>query len=197
MIAIMSPTLADLLRRLQAAESALPAGAPLFHAGDKVQVMHLVLHGEAHLVRHQANGAALILQRAGPGTMLAEASLHAERYHCAAIAATALRLRRIPRRVLRAAIAADPALAAAWSAHLAREVQSARLRAEILALRGVAARLDAWLAWHAALPPRGAWRALAGELAVSPEALYREIARRRQAPPPPPSPPSPPPPPPA
>ena len=62
---------------------------------------------------------------------------------------------------------------------LAHEVQNARLRAETLALKSVAARLDAWIAWNGALPEKGKWTALAGEIAVSPEALYREIARRR------------------
>jgi len=82
--------------------------------------------------------------------------------------------------VLRAEFTANPALAEAWAGHLAREVQATRLRAEILSLHGVAARLGAWLAAHgAALPPRGGWRILAQEIGVTPEALYREIARRR------------------
>ncbi len=53
-------------------------------------------------------------------------------------------------------------------------------RAEILSLRTVAARLDAWTAAnHDRLPEKGAWKTLAAELATSPEALYRELARRR------------------
>ena len=43
----------------------------------------------------------------------------------------------------------------------------------------VSARLDAWLAWHGELPPRGDWKQLADQIGVSPEALYREMARRR------------------
>jgi CRP/FNR family transcriptional regulator, dissimilatory nitrate respiration regulator len=58
-------------------------------------------------------------------------------------------------------------------------VQSARLRAEVLALKTVTARLDAWIAWNGPLPGKGKWMTIAGEIGVSPEALYREIAKRR------------------
>jgi hypothetical protein len=64
--------------------------------------------------------------------------------------------------------------------HLGREVQKARTRGEILSRRTVREKLDAWLAENGgALPDKGVWRHLADEIAVSPEALYREIARRR------------------
>jgi len=47
-------------------------------------------------------------------------------------------------------------------------------------LKTVAARLDAWLAFHDnQLPPRGKRVEFAREIGVSPEALYRELARRR------------------
>ncbi len=91
------------------------------------------------------------------------------------------RLRAIDAKALRAALRADPDLSSAWTAFLAREIQGARLRAEILSLRTVAERLDAWLAANDdALPAKGAWRLVATEIGTSPEALYRELARRRR-----------------
>jgi hypothetical protein len=42
----------------------------------------------------------------------------------------------------------------------------------------VAARLDAWLTLKR-LPPKGEWGALADDIGVTREALYRELARRR------------------
>ena len=63
--------------------------------------------------------------------------------------------------------------------HLSHEVRNARRHAEILSLRTVTARLDAWLAENGDLPARGGWKGLAEEISASPEALYREIARRR------------------
>ena len=64
-------------------------------------------------------------------------------------------------------------------ASMANEIRSTRLRAEILSLKTVAERLDAWLTFNDdGLPAKGGRIALARELGVSPEALYREIARR-------------------
>ena len=68
----------------------------------------------------------------------------------------------------------------ALAQYLALEVQSARARAEIVSLKAVTARLDAWLAINnGPLPSKGRWREVAREIGVTPEALYREIARRR------------------
>ncbi|MFW6077468.1 MAG: Crp/Fnr family transcriptional regulator, partial [Hyphomicrobiales bacterium] len=77
------------------------------------------------------------------------------------------------------ALADDPALAASWSAILARGVQAARLRAEIRSLPKVAERLDAWLGEGNSLPEKGRWQDLAAEIGVTREALYRELSRRR------------------
>jgi len=179
MIEIMSAGLLDHLRDLPARTRRLDAGAPVFQQDDPVRLMHLVLEGEVHLLRRQADGGILVQQRARAGALLAEASLFAARYHCAAVAARPTRLLVIRRADLRARLARSPEAAEALAAHLAREVQAARLRAEILSLRTVAARLDAWIAAHdGALPAKGAWKDIAAEIATSPEALYRELARR-------------------
>src|SRR5262249_2159406 len=145
MIAIMSESLFDLLRDLPANQRQYPAGKRIFRQGDQVLVLHQVLEGNVHLVRHNVGGLALVLQRAASQAILAEASVFAERYHCDAVAVLPTRTRAIAKSVLAAALARDPNLARAWAEHLAREVQAARLRAEILSLRTVAERLDAWV----------------------------------------------------
>ncbi|MEO1918655.1 MAG: hypothetical protein ABGW81_02895 [Paracoccaceae bacterium] len=51
---------------------------------------------------------------------------------------------------------------------IASEVQRARRRAEILSLRRVADRLDAWLVWNDdILPKRGHWHRITDEIYVS------------------------------
>ncbi|TSE12847.1 Crp/Fnr family transcriptional regulator [Mesorhizobium intechi] len=179
MIEIMSLPLVALLDRLEGREIDFAAGSPVFHQGDPVRFIHVVRSGVLHLVRHQDNGTALVLQRAGPNTILAEASLYSASYHCAARADVAAVTWAVPRAGLLARIEEDTKLAIAWARHLAHEVQQARLQSEILSLKTVAARLDAWVSWHGSLPARGHWSTLAREVGVSPEALYREIASRR------------------
>lgn len=180
MIEIMSSPLIALLDRLEGREIAFAAGAPVFHLGDPIRFIHVVRSGVVHLVRHQDNGTALILQRAGPNSILAEASLYSASYHCAARAEVAGVTWAIARAGLLARIEEDTELAIAWARHLAHEVQQARLQSEILSLKTVAARLDAWVSCHGSLPARGHWSMLAHEVGVSPEALYREIAWRRR-----------------
>lgn len=160
---------------------AFAKGAYLFHQDDPVRVVYRLVEGAVHLRRRQAGGAFVVLQRAQAGTILAEASLFADHYHCDALAIAPTRAAAVPVAILRARLAASPAQAAAFAAHLAREVQAARLRAEILGIKTVGERLDAWLAWQQGrLPVRGGWVLLAAELGVTPEALYRELAKRRR-----------------
>jgi CRP-like cAMP-binding protein len=177
MIAIMSEAIATLFRSAPARR--LRPGETLFRAGDRVGSVALVQAGRIDLVRCGGDGARLILQRAGPGSVVAEASVYAEAYHCDAVACGAATAALAPVAAFRAALAADQGLAAAWAAHLARCVQAARLGAEIRTLRTVAARLDAWLEAGGTVPAKGARQDLAAELGVSREALYRELARRR------------------
>ena len=139
------------------------------------------LHPTVHLVRLQSGGEHLILQRARSDAILAEASLFSDRYHCDAVAVMPTRTLAISKPAMRDALNGSPTLAANWAAYLAHEVQKARLRAEILSLRTVADRLDAWIAANdGRLPIKGEWKTVAAEIGTSAEALYREIAKRRR-----------------
>jgi CRP/FNR family transcriptional regulator, dissimilatory nitrate respiration regulator len=154
-------------------------GQYLFHQGDAVVSMFLIVTGEARLLRRQRDGGAIVLQRALPGSFLAEASLFTASYHCDATATTRVSARLISRLAMRKLFESDPAFAAAWASHLADEIRGARLRAEILAFKTVAERFDAWIAAKGEFPPKGTWKSVAQEIGTSPESLYREIARRR------------------
>lgn len=178
MIAIMSLSLAQIFEG--GAQRRLARDEPLFHLGDLVHSMWLVTDGEVALLRQTASGRPMILQRAGPGQVLAEASAFAPHYHCDARAVAAAALLSIPVEHFRQRVTAEPALAEAWTAHLAHAVQDARLRAEIRMLRTVAERLDAWLSEGRKLPRKGRWQELAAELGVARETLYRELSRRRR-----------------
>jgi CRP-like cAMP-binding protein len=89
-------------------------------------------------------------------------------------------VRAVPVAKARSALESDPALASLLIRHLAGEVHRTRMRAEILSLKSVAARLSAWIALNGdVLPPKGCRHLVASEMGVTPEALYRELARRR------------------
>lgn len=151
----------------------------LFHVGDPVRFVHLIEDGAVHLERTQINGQVMCFQRARPGDVLAEASIYAQAYHCDARVVETVRMRRLSVERLIKRLEAEPALSRAWQARLARTVQTTRLLAEIRGLKTVEQRLDAWIDHNGNLPTKGQWQNVAQELAVSPEALYREIARRR------------------
>jgi CRP-like cAMP-binding protein len=155
-------------------------GGYLFHQGDRIKSMFLVSDGSVELTRYHDDGMAIVLQVAKPTSVIAEASAYAARYHCDGLAIKPSTVCEIDRKVFLGLLAENPELAAAWSAHLAHEVQVARSRSEILARNKVADRLDGWLAWRGeGLPGKGEWKIVAEQIGVSPEALYRELAKRR------------------
>ena len=157
----------------------LPSGAYLFHAQDKVRFVHLIEDGKICLERVQSTGKVTCFQRAEQGDVLAEASVYADEYHCDARVLEDVRLRRLKKADFTSLLRNDPNLAETWAARLARTVQTTRLVSEIRSFKTVGDRLDAWLGDFRELPSKGQWHSLAHELAVSPEALYRELAKRR------------------
>jgi CRP/FNR family transcriptional regulator, dissimilatory nitrate respiration regulator len=180
MITIMSMAWFDRINSLVERECSLCDGDILFRAGAQVRYLYVLRFGCILLVRVQPSGDPLVLQRATPGQLAAEASVFAARYHCDALASGPTVVGRIRKSDVEQLKATDPVWLGAFAAHLAHEVQRARAHAQLLSLKRVGARLDAWLVLNGrALPPRGRWVELAAELAVTPEALYRELAQRR------------------
>lgn len=177
MIPIMHMSLSMLFQ--DARDTGLVPGETLFVAGEEVTDIFIVRSGRMHLQRHTMHGAQMVLQNAGPGAVIAEASAYSTRYHCDSVAAEESVIAGLPKERFLAALAEDPALATNWSALLARSVQAARFRAEIRTLPRVADRFAAWLGEGNTLPEKGRWQEVAAELGVTREALYRELARRR------------------
>lgn len=175
MIVIMQTSIYLLFQ--DARDTTLAPGETLFLSGQEVTGIYMVRSGRVHLQRHSTHGAHMVLQNAGPGDVVAEASAYSSRYHCDAVAAEESIVACLPKARFLSALADEPALAESWSALLARSVQAARLRSEIRSLPRVADRLDAWLGEGNRLPEKGRWQEVAAELGVSREELYRELAR--------------------
>jgi CRP/FNR family transcriptional regulator, dissimilatory nitrate respiration regulator len=166
MIKIMSDSLFTMLDQLPGTIRHFVTGDVIFRAADPVSVLHRVMDGQILLLRHQPHGTTLVVQRASAPALLAEASIFASAYHCDAVAKSAVVTRAIDIIVMREVLRHNQDLNDACMAYLAREVL---------------ARLDAWLAENGGhLPVRGGQSLLAVEIGVSPEAFYRELARRRQ-----------------
>ncbi len=181
MITVMFGEIDPFLSDLRFRSRAFGPDESVFHLGDPVRVVHFVESGAIQLVRRQKVGAVLMLQRAGPGSVVAEASLFSSAYHCDAISLGGATTRAYSKADLKRLLGQNRDFSDAWARRLSQELQSARLHAEILSLKTVAERLDAWLAWkEGVFPGKGEWKSLASQLGLSPEALYREIARRRR-----------------
>jgi CRP/FNR family transcriptional regulator, dissimilatory nitrate respiration regulator len=181
MIVIMlHPHVAELLARSDR-EVSLRDGQRVFGVGEPVRYLFVVREGVVKMVRRHLSGAALVLQRVPRDALVAEASLFAQRYHCEAVAEGPTRVARIPKAAVLQQSMQDVRWLQDYAVHLASEVQRARGRAELLSFRRVGERLDAWFTLNGSeMPERGRWAAWADELGVTPEALYRELARRRQ-----------------
>ena len=165
-----------------ASERTVKAGENLFRRGDSVEMAFLVRKGRIFLRRALLDGGLLTLHTAKAGELVAEASLFADRYHCDAVTDIATTVALVDRQKLLSGLGAlTPVDRLAVNAlkQTTRELQSLRMRIEIMRFRKVADRLDAYLELFGP-PDTGAWVQVADWIGASPPALYREIARRRK-----------------
>ena len=151
----------------------------LFRREDTIRNIYLVEAGAVTLERSLSDGSALTLKRTEAGALLAEASLFAKHYHCDAVANEPSQLLMPPKTTILERLEKFPGSALALLAGTSKEVQRLRARVEILRLKRVADRLDAWLQFFDP-PEKGEWVGVAEAIGVTPSALYRELARRRE-----------------
>lgn len=156
-------------------ERRLKRGVRLFAAGDPIECLFVVVRGRMALVRHDPDGRAATLETAEAGDLFAFASLFADAYHCDGIALDAAVVRAVPRERVRAAFALDSGTALAALRAAAQEVRRLRALLAIRNRRGAGDRLRDYLA--AAGPTDAPLARIAAEIGVTPEALYRTVAK--------------------
>ena len=158
----------------------LAPGEYLFRRGDRARAAYAVESGRVHLVRAQASGSELTLQRVHPGASFAEASLFSASHHCDARAEIRSRVAAYSSSRLVAALEGDPELALTWARRLADQVRRQRALLEVRSIASADERILAYLNLTAdqkgelSLP---SLRALASELGLAEETVYRAVPR--------------------
>lgn len=156
---------------------------PLFRRGDRPRNVWCVLSGEIHLVRYSRSGVALVLARSRSG-FIAEASMDAPRYHCDALVAADAVVLSLPLTTYRDALDHNAAFRRARFAAQAREIRRLRAQGERLALPTAEERLTHYIETEGSegsIELDRPLKALAVELNLTHEALYRTLARMAQA----------------
>jgi CRP-like cAMP-binding protein len=179
--AVTSP---DALPPSLEAESVIRVLAPgelLFRQCDRAAAIYKVENGRLRLIRRTIDDHLVILHTARQGEFFAEASLFAEAYHCDAVAAVQSRVRVYPKAMVMDALRTDPALAEAFMARLAHQLQELRARMELSNVRSARDRVLQYLRLRAGVHGRsiaveGQLQDIAAEIGITREALYRTLA---------------------
>jgi CRP/FNR family transcriptional regulator, dissimilatory nitrate respiration regulator len=179
--AVTSP---DALPPSLEAESVIRVLAPgelLFRQCDRAAAIYKVENGRLRLIRRTIDDHLVILHTARQGEFFAEASLFAEAYHCDAVAAVQSRVRVYPKAMVINALRTDPALAEAFMARLAHQLQELRARMELSNVRSARDRVLQYLRLRAGVHGRsiaveGQLQDIAAEIGITREALYRTLA---------------------
>src|ERR1051326_3493797 len=114
---------------------ALASGELLFSQGDPARAIFKVEGGRLRLVRRTLDDHLVILHTARRGEFFAEAALFADAYHCDAVAAISSSVRVFPKPAVVEALRTNPAVAEAFMAGMARQLQQLRAMMELRNIR--------------------------------------------------------------
>jgi len=162
----------------------LGRGEFLFRAGDRARWVFAVEKGRVRLERPLADGFVLTLHTARRGESFAEAALFGERYHCDAVAETASRVVAVDGAEALAVLTAEPGTALELARRLAEQVRALRALLEIRNIRSAEERLVRYLQLQPLLgepPDERPLRAIAAEIGLREETLYRTVRRLEEA----------------
>jgi CRP-like cAMP-binding protein len=176
---VMSPDALPLSLEAGSVVRVLATGELLFRQGDRAAAIYKVESGRLRLIRRTVDDHLVILHTARRGEFFAEASLFAEAYHCDAVAAAQSRVRVYPKPTVMEAVRTDPALAEAFMARLARQLQELRALMELRNIRSARERVLQYLRLRVhgrSIAVEGQLQEIAAEIGITREALYRTLA---------------------
>lgn len=153
----------------------------MFWAGDPITRMFFVRHGSITMLRTLESGHEVVVQRAGPGELFAEASLFADHYHCDAVCETDVKCSAFDKKAVLSALG-TPEISVAILKIYSRSIRDLRTQIE---LRNIKRADDRVLAYLSLLPadadgwrdPGLAWTDIGRTLGLTHEAIYRALAR--------------------
>jgi CRP/FNR family transcriptional regulator, dissimilatory nitrate respiration regulator len=159
----------------------LVAGQMLFDQGDATIGVYEVVSGKVRQVRVDPEGRNVVVGIAGPGEVLAEASLFSRTHDCAATAVTNAVVRLYRTAPLLAQLERDPRAALSFMATLVEQILNLRMRLERRSIPSARDRVRHYLTSNVggrgrivALP--STLKDLAVELGLTHETLYRTLA---------------------
>ena len=152
----------------------LTAGARLFSQGDATRGVYFLCEGRVNLIRHTEDGHQILIHRANAGATFAEASLFSDTYHCDACVITNSVVIECSRSRLLNLYERESGFALAMSQRFSHQVQHSRRHIEILSIRNAQERV--YRAVVAGLLV-GSVNVLADEIGLSPETVYRSLAK--------------------
>lgn len=159
----------------------LAQGETLFATDDPVSCLFAVDSGRVDLVRHMSDGAMILLQSAGAGEILAEASLFSTSYHCDGQAVVDSDLLIYSKPAILKAARDNPEASLLLLGHFAHKLQALRARTALFGIRSAPERVLAWLRLqpqeNGVVEIKRTWKQIAGELGLTHEAVYRALAK--------------------
>ena len=162
-------------------ERRLIAGQMLFDQGDAAVGVYEVVIGKVRQVRIDPEGRDVVVGIAGPGEMIAEASLFSRTHDCAATAVTNAAVRLYQKATLLAQLERDPRAALSFMATLVEQILNLRIRLERRSIPSARDRVRHYLTANGggrertvALP--STLKDLAAELGLTHETLYRTLS---------------------
>ena len=162
-------------------ERRLVAGQILFDQGDATVGVYEVVSGKVRQARVDPEGRDVVVGIAGPGEMIAEASLFSQTHDCAATAVTNAVVRLYRKAFLLAQLERDPQAALSFIATLVEQILNLRIRLERRSIPSARDRVRHYLTSNAggrertvALP--STLKDLAVELGLTHETLYRTLS---------------------
>lgn len=157
----------------------------LFRIGDPVRALFYVCSGRLEAERFAPDGTPVVMLSAGAGEYFAEASLEVDRYTCSGRASADACVLALPKEAVIEALRTDAEFAMAFLQAQLRNARRQCSRYERLRLRRAEDRVIHYLACEggpdAAVRLHAPLVELAEELGLTPEALYRALARLRAA----------------